>query len=139
MEQPTENIDKIDIAKSELQIYVDLYKDHFTLWLKGYAVYLAILGALVGIFFKKETTTTVKYVLCVVFVSVSISSGIACSMALKWLNSVKNRIAEVSDILRIKPFPIFGAVGIGWVATVVCVIFSMIGILFTIGISKGLF
>lgn len=138
MEEPIEFAAKIDIAKSEIKIYVDLYKDHFNLWLKGYAVYLAILGALGTIFFKTGTTTTVKYALCFISIIVSITSGLACTIALKWLVRVRSRIEEVSKILGIEPFPVFGAIGVGLVATVACIIFCFAGIICIIGVWKGM-
>lgn len=102
----------------QLRLYADIYKNHFDLFVKGYVVYLAIIGATAGFVFRPETNLATRRLLLVLAILASILATIAWATALAWAGSLHARVVDVSSRLDIVPLPVFGPKIILWLGIV---------------------
>ena len=79
-----------------LKIFVDLYKHHFDLWLKGYLVYLGIIGVTAGFLFNKDAAPTTRSFLILFLVTVSSISVGAWAVGLVWLRRFDATLRDLS-------------------------------------------
>jgi hypothetical protein len=104
-----------------LKIYVDVYKHHFDLWLKGYVFYLAIIGSTAGFIFGKDTSPDTRRFLMLFVVTVSAVSLIAWFVGLMWAKDFAAAVERVapanSPPLALKAFQT--AIILGFVGAVV--------------------
>lgn len=78
------------------KIYLDIYKHHFELWLKGYIAYLAIIGATAGFVFVKDTPPQMDKFLLMFVGTVSVISMFAWSVGLKWVRDFSAAVKRVT-------------------------------------------
>ncbi len=99
-----------------LKLYVDVYKHHFDLWLKGYVIYLAVVGSAAGLIFRADASPDVRRFLMLFVVTVSAVSLVAWFVGLKWaktFSAALERIAPVnSPPLALKAFRMCIALGL---------------------------
>jgi hypothetical protein len=95
-------------ALESFKIFVDLYKHHIDLWLKGYLVYLATIGVIAGFLFSKETVPTVRWFLILFLVTVSAVSVAAWTVGLVWLRRFDAILRDLSLRARVPTISLFG-------------------------------
>ena len=91
-----------------LKLYVDLYKHHFDLFLKGYAVYLAIVATVAGFVFRGEIEPVTRAALLLLVALVSIAAVIAWSTAFFWARAFGSQVQSLCRELGIPSMPMFG-------------------------------
>lgn len=89
-------------------MFVDLYKHHFDLWIKGYLVYLGIVGVTAGFLFNKDTTPNARSFLILFLVTVSSISVGAWAVGLVWLRSFDSTLRDLSVRARVPPISLLG-------------------------------
>ncbi len=111
-----------------LKIYVDIYKHHFDLWLKGYVFYLAIIGSTAGFIFGKDTSPVTRKFLMLFAVTVSAVSLIAWFVGWMWAKDFSIAVERVapanSPPLALKGFRT--AIVLGFVGAVVILCGSLL-------------
>jgi hypothetical protein len=80
-----------------LKIYVDIYKHHFDLWLKGYVVYLAIIASTAGFIFGGDTTPDMRRFLMLFASTVSAVSLVAWVVGLRWALDFSSAVERISQ------------------------------------------
>jgi len=68
-----------------LMIYIDIYKHHFDLFLKGYIFYLAVIGAIAGLVFSNEVDAQTSQFLLFFMSTVSVMAILTWSGGLFFL------------------------------------------------------
>lgn len=91
-----------------LRIYVDLYKHHFDLFVKGYVVYLAIIGAVAGFVFRPETDPMTRRLLLAFAVLASALATAAWITAIIWSGAFAAELLAVCHRLGQVRMPVFG-------------------------------
>ena len=95
--------DLIVSHRQQLTIYVELYKNHFDLWLKAQALYVAIQGTAAGLAGRGDILLRAR--LSVLFFA-CICSGFALAggvITRKWLLSTEDAIARSAAVLDVEP------------------------------------
>jgi hypothetical protein len=99
-----DRLDKTDILKTQLNMYMDLYKHHYELYIKGMVIWLAVIGALAGYIFRPDIDMSTKCALSV-FISVcSINAFFGGVLSKRWVNRTEEALAEIWAGLGIKPY-----------------------------------
>ena len=91
-----------------LKLYIDLYKHHFDLFLKGYGVYLAIIATAAGFVFRSETEPVARTALLLLVAIVSIAAVIAWSTSFFWARAFGLQVQNLCRELLIPSMPMFG-------------------------------
>ena len=91
-----------------LRMYVDLYKHHFDLFVKGYVVYLAIIGAVAGFVFRPETDPLTRMLLLAFAVLASVLATAAWVTAIVWSGAFAAEVLVVCRRLGDVRIPMFG-------------------------------
>jgi hypothetical protein len=97
--------------------WIDLYKHHFELWLRGFFVYLGVLGVVAGFFFSEDSSRQVRAYLLVLIIVASTVAILAFSVGLRWLSVFGTAFRERSSgtgapPLAIAPFKCVVSLGI---------------------------
>lgn len=100
-----------------LKLYVDLYKHHFDLFLKGYAVYLAIIATAAGFVFRDGTEPLTRTALVLLVAIVSIAAVVAWSTSFFWARAFGFQVQNLCRELGIPLMPMFGVKVILLIAT----------------------
>lgn len=91
----------IELHKYNLTMRVDIYKTHFDLFVKGVALYLAIVGAIAGLIFQPSATGTTRSALAL-FVGLCSGLGVAGSrIGIAWTRAAQADMDQISDALGI--------------------------------------
>lgn len=87
----------------QMVLFVDLYKHHFDLFVKGFVVHLAIIGSGAGLAFSDKLDPFIRRWLLILVVALSVVSVVAWIVSLRWAyrfaQSVRpNRNGAVANI-----------------------------------------
>jgi hypothetical protein len=88
-----------DLAKIELNLYIDLYKAHYDLFLKGVAVYLAIVGAIATILFQPGSPLVLRFVLCGFIFACSILALAGSQISLNCIAGTQGQLERICGVL----------------------------------------
>ena len=121
--------DEYDKKHDELKIYMETYKDHFSLFIKGMMIYFAILGALTGYIYREGMNQESKYAVSLFIISISVIVMFGCFLSLKWLASIKSLVDEITKAIDYSNFPFFGAKMVGVLSMVAAILFLIGGII----------
>jgi hypothetical protein len=91
-----------------LVLFVDLYKHHFELFVKGFVVYLAIIAGASGIAFGGKVSTRTQQSLLVLVGLTSLCACIAWIVSLVWVARFATLFHELCDRLDVPRLPAFG-------------------------------
>ena len=106
-EQPPANSDASLLKQYE--IVIGVYQHHFELLVKALAVYLALVGALVGYTFQKDVEPVVKTVL-LLFVSLTSVVGVGALVCVRsWLHELGCLKGLLESNLGLYAFPFSAA------------------------------
>jgi hypothetical protein len=86
--------------------YIDLYKHHFELHMKGFLLYLAVLGVAAGFLFSKDSSPEVRALLLVLIVVASTVATIVFSVGLRWLSDFEKALKVVFSGTEAPPLAI---------------------------------
>ena len=111
----------------QVEIYFKIYKQHFDLAVKGFALYLAVLGAVVGFIFGTETGYENRITLIVATIIGSCAAFAAAIVSKRWVLDLEATLNKMTGQLGLVPFPFSGAKGIASVAMWVIIIFAVAG------------
>jgi hypothetical protein len=93
---------RFDLSSKELAIYLDLYKAHYDLFVKAFAVYLAFVGTITGIVFQHPNRPGEMRMALSAFVAMdSILAIIASWISLKWIHETQGHLERICGDLGI--------------------------------------
>ena len=116
-----------EVLRLQLSSYMDVYKHHFDLFLKGVAGYFVIVGALTSFTFAKEMSWNQKVVFPVIISIGSLIALFACVVSRDWVKDLESAVGRITTALSGEPFPFSGAKGILSVMMVISMVFCIGG------------
>lgn len=128
----TDQPEKLVPALEQLKLYLELYKHHSDLFLKGFALYLAIVGTLGGIFFSDRVNAQTKRYIAFTVTIGSIVGLVGCLISYKWLKVIDSRMANLSSQLGFEQIPLFGPRGIMIIMLFISILFGIAGAIATL-------
>lgn len=72
-------------ALDELKLYLDAYKHHFEIFIKGALIYFGIIGAISSYLFREGINDLTKCALALFIIVISLITALGCWTSLKWL------------------------------------------------------
>lgn len=117
---------KPELPFEQLKLYLELYKHHSDLFLKGMALYLAIAGTLSGFYFSDRVNMQTKRYIAFGVTVGSVVAFAGCLISHKWLKAIDAHMAHLSSLSGFEQIPLFGPKGI-------LVIMLLISLLLVIG------
>lgn len=114
--------------KDQMSMYVDVYKHHFDLFVKGVFLYFAVMGAAAGYVFGSATSRGSRIAVLLMASAISLVAQSACVVSRKWVRAVAMRVEKIAERLNIDAFPFDGAASITVVVQVVTTIFALAGL-----------
>ena len=112
----------------QLRLHLDVYRNHFELFVKAMGLYFAALGAIGGLMYRDGVSRSSQVAFSALIVSGSIIFLDGCIVSLRWVRDLEVSVRGAEMQLGIKPFPFSGANGVIGVMMVVCVIFALFGV-----------
>jgi hypothetical protein len=125
-EQSTAKAEKPELPFEQLKLYLELYKHHSDLFLKGMALYLAIAGTLGGFYFSDRVNMQTKRYIAFGVTVGSVVAFAGCIISHRWLKAIDSHMAHLSSLCGFEQIPLFGPKGI-------LVIMLLISLLLVIG------
>jgi hypothetical protein len=116
-----------ELLRLQLSSYLDVYKHHFDLFLKGVAGYFVVVGTLTSFTFAKEMSRNQKIVFPVVISIGSLIALFACVISRQWVKDLERAVERITSALSGEPFPFSGAKGILSIMMVISIIFCFAG------------
>ena len=107
----------------QLSLYLEIYKHHFDLFVKGTVVYLALLGAIAGYIFRAEATLASQAALSLFATAISTLAFVGCLVSGRWVAELEAVIGRIAHSLRVEPFPFSGARMVVRVVEAMCALF----------------
>jgi hypothetical protein len=92
---------RIDLLKAQMLVYVDLYKAHFDIFLKGTALYLGLVGAIVGFALQSKPDAKTLCGLSVVLTLGSVIGIVGGAISRQWIRSTKQLLSDVCNELQL--------------------------------------
>lgn len=111
-------------ALEELKLYIDAYKHHFEIFIKGALIYFGIIGAITSYLFRARMNDPSRYSLAVFIIVISLITVIGCATSLRWLRSTEQRSLALQKQLRMAAFSFDGAKWVGRLMLVAALVFS---------------
>jgi hypothetical protein len=96
---------------------------------KGFALYVAVLGALSGFIFRTGTAYEDKLALLTAEVIGSLAALFGTIVSRRWVIDLEATMTKITSDLGLAPFPFSGAKNIALVAMVVVILFTLGGAL----------
>jgi hypothetical protein len=98
-----------DELLSQLKTWLDVYKHHFDLYVKGVAFYLAAAGALSGLIFREGATMAARRTLAIVLTIFCIGAVVGSFLSWRFVARLREDTDAIAAALGIRPFPFSGA------------------------------
>lgn len=98
-----------DLLRAQLVAYLDVYKHHYDLFLKGVFLYLAASGAIAGYVFREGVAGAVRETLMLVACFGSLIFVFGCVGSRKWVGMMEERVNRICSELGVVDFPFYGA------------------------------
>jgi len=86
-----------------------VYKHHFELFLKGVAIYVALIGGSVAYGFHRDATPEIRSILMTFLAAVSVLAIYGCWTSFSWVSEIEVVIKRVSASISSEPIPLWGA------------------------------
>jgi hypothetical protein len=115
-------------------LFVDLYKHHFDLFLKGFVFYLAVQGAVAGFAFSEDTTPETRQALLTLATVMSVFAVATWTVALVGMSQFATTFEELCAKLSVPHLPTFGVK----VSMFLCILASLVMFCFGIFLLSGL-
>ena len=124
-------------ALDELKLYLDAYKHHFEIFIKGALIYFGIIGAISSYIFREGINDLTKCALALFIIVISLITALGCWTSLKWLRTVRSRVHALQTTLSMAPFPFDGAKWVGRLMFIAALLFLIGGMAGFHGIRTG--
>jgi hypothetical protein len=98
-----------DLLLKQLSLFLDIYKQHFELFIKSAVVYLAVLGATAGYVFRDGAGRGSQVALSVFIVLLSGLAIFACEVSGRWVRDLEAVADKIADSIQVERFPFSGA------------------------------
>jgi hypothetical protein len=109
---PSEESERTKVLLTQYQALLEVYKQHFDLFLKGVTVYLAAMSAIAGFAIAKETSANIKLLLSALIPCGSLIAFFGFLISRRWVAHLQKSLESIEAELRIQPFPFSGPKGI---------------------------
>jgi len=94
---------------SQLEMWLDVYKHHFDLYVKGVAFYLAAASTLAGLIYQQSITATARQSLSVVLTLFSFVTFAGSIVSCLFVRRLQADVDAIAAVLGIRSFPFSGA------------------------------
>jgi len=130
MPTPAPSLSDTDYKRlwEQMVLFVDLYKHHFDLFVKGFVVHLAIIGSGAGLAFSDKLDPFTRRWLLILVVALSIVSVVAWIVSLRWAYRFAQQFEDLCDRIGMERLPTFGVKAIIALATTGSLFFAVVGI-----------
>ncbi len=110
------------------EIYLDLYKHHFELYLKGFFIHLVVVGAISGFLFATESPAVGNAAIALASMGlvVTIVGLLGSILAFVWAFRMRSVCLTMCNKLSIEPPPMFGGI-----ATTILLMMGSVGLIVT--------
>jgi len=130
MKQPANKSNKAQPPRAPLSevlltAYIDLYKHHYELWLRGFFVYLGVLGVVAGFLFSNDLLPGERNLLLVFIFAASLVAIVAFFVGFRWLSDFEK---VFQDLPEAPPLAIVSFKCLIIMAMVVAILFSVFAI-----------
>ena len=102
----------IDLAREQFAIYIEVYKQHFDLFVRGSGLYVVAVGILAGILFRDVTANSTRSLLSFGIAAFSFAALFGCIVSWVWVRQLQKNIDHYTSIIQAESFPLGGAKGI---------------------------
>jgi hypothetical protein len=127
-----------ELLRAQLSSYLDVYKHHFDLFVKGVFGYFVVVGALTNFAFD-EGQPVRRGVLFALTISIaSVIAFFSCVISREWVKDLERAVRRITDALSGEPFPFSGAKGILGIMMVISVIFCIGGFVELWNLKSGI-
>jgi hypothetical protein len=99
-------------APSQLLKYLDLYQQHFDLFVKGSALYYAVVGGVAGYAFSANATPRQRLALIAIVVLGSAVALLGFRACYRWTRDLGAQVHLLEAQLGVVRFPFHGATGV---------------------------
>lgn len=114
-----------ELLKSQLAIFLDAYKHHYELFLKGMLLYLAAIGAVAAYIYRDGVAHQVREMLSIMVGLGSAICVIGCISSWRWVGLIETRVNKICSELGVVDFPFMGAkhvtLGMSGIALIVAI------------------
>jgi hypothetical protein len=121
-----------DQLQKQLELYLDIYKHHFDIYLKAVALYLAVLGATLAYLFRAETKDADRAILALFIVFLSVGAVAGSLFSRRWVVDVQRIHHGISSHLGYPPFPFTGAIRVVTLITSLCGLVGVAAVAFLV-------
>ncbi|MCL4501003.1 MAG: hypothetical protein M1438_03995 [Deltaproteobacteria bacterium] len=130
-----------DLLIKHLDMYMDIYKHHFNLFLKGVTIYLVSIGVIAGYIFKGDINIHTQAILSSLFIIESIGAFLCCVFSFRWINTVDKIVRRIILQLNVSvsSFPFGGVKGVILTTAMVAIVSSVAGVIIAIPIFSKIF
>jgi membrane protein implicated in regulation of membrane protease activity len=101
-------------------MYMDVYKHHFDLFVKGVVIYFAAMGAIAGYVFNDTLNSGTRVAVSSVAGIFSLLAVLACLLSRRWVTIVERHVAMMCHQLGLAPFPFSGARHMTIITAILC-------------------
>jgi hypothetical protein len=122
------SVDSSERAFRQLKMYIDVYKYHFDLFLKGVVLYLATVGAIAGFIYRSGASVESQVVLSAIVSIGSIIAMFGCYVSRKWVIALEEAVNNLAEQAGAERFPFSGAKGVLVVIIGTSVLFAVAGV-----------
>jgi hypothetical protein len=95
--------------QKQLELYLEIYKHHFDMYLKAVALYLAVLGGVLAYLFRAETSAADRRILASFIVLLSVGAVVGSLLSRRWVIDVQRIHHAIAADLGYPLFPFTGA------------------------------
>ena len=126
------------IASEHLRVVVDTYKHHFDLFVKGWILYFAVIGACASYLSKGDVSDALRGWAAVLIALFSLLGIQRCQPLWQWVHGVEETIAQLSIELGVPPLSLSGTKSVVRTVQACCLAVAVAAlgfIIFTVGIA----
>jgi hypothetical protein len=120
---------RIDLLKAQMLTHVDLYKTHFELFLKGTALYLGLVGAVVGFALKSKPDGKTLCGLSILLALGSIIGIVGGAISKEWIRKTKQILSDVCKELQLACVPLESAERIVTLEQSISILLLIVGLI----------
>lgn len=118
----------VGLHKGMLSLYLDVYRHHFDLFIKGGVIYLAIMATLAGYIFRAEVTRPTQATLMLFAAILSLLGIAGCRISRAWVKQLSAVVNDLSKAVSVPQFPFSGAVRITILIELMCSVFLLVAL-----------
>lgn len=97
-----------EVLLTQYKSFLDVYKHHFDLFLKGVAVYLVAMSTIAGFAFGKEASENARFILSLLIPCGSVIAFFGFLKCRRWVFDLQKSLESIETELKIQSFPFSG-------------------------------